>query len=89
MRLPRPPRPGSSPASRTSPRPAFDAWENGQETGICLQDARRTLEFAAATYASAFRGVPVAACELTDDDPFAVSMDGSAVPWEPVKKTLV
>ncbi|ANS62940.1 oxidoreductase family protein [Streptomyces lincolnensis] len=67
----------------------LDAWETGQEPGVCLQDARRTLEFAAATYASAFRGVPVAAGELTDDDPFAVSMDGGAVPWEPVKEALV
>lgn len=67
----------------------FDAWEAGEEPGVCLPDARRTLEFAAATYASAFRGVRVAAGELTDDDPFAVSMDGGAVPWEPVKEALV
>lgn len=67
----------------------FDAWETGQEPGVCLQDARRTLEFAAATYASAFRGVRVAAGELTDDDPFALSMDGGAVPWQPVKEALV
>jgi predicted dehydrogenase len=67
----------------------FEAWETGQEPGVCLLDARRTLEFAAATYASAFRGVPVAAGELTDDDPFTLSMDGGAVPWEPVKEALV
>ncbi|MER7896778.1 Gfo/Idh/MocA family oxidoreductase [Streptomyces sp. NPDC096046] len=66
----------------------FDAWEAGEEPGVCLPDARRTLEFAAATYASAFRGVRVAAGELTDDDPFAESMDGGAVPWEPVKEAL-
>jgi predicted dehydrogenase len=67
----------------------FDAWEAGEEPGVCLLDARRTLEFAAATYASAFRGVRIAAGELTDDDPFTESMDGGAVPWEPVKEALV
>ncbi|MFC8790615.1 Gfo/Idh/MocA family protein [Streptomyces cinereoruber] len=67
----------------------FDAWESGREPGVSLLDARRTLEFAAATYASAFRGVPVAAGELTDDDPFTHSMDGGALPWERVKEALV
>jgi predicted dehydrogenase len=67
----------------------FDAWDTGQEPGVSLSEARRTLEFAAATYASAFRGVPVAAGELTGDDPFTLSMDGGAVPWEPVKEALV
>jgi predicted dehydrogenase len=67
----------------------FDAWDTGQEPGVSLLEARRTLEFAAATYASAFRGVPIDAGELTGDDPFTLSMDGGAVPWEPVKETLV
>ncbi len=67
----------------------FDAWDTGQEPGVSLRDARRTLELAAATYASAFRGVRIAAGELTDDDPFALSMDGGAVPWERVKEALV
>jgi predicted dehydrogenase len=67
----------------------FDAWDAGREPGVSLPDARRTLEFAAATYASAFRGVPVAAGELTDGDPFTLSMDGGSVPWEQIKETLV
>ncbi|MFJ5779796.1 Gfo/Idh/MocA family protein [Streptomyces sp. NPDC093094] len=67
----------------------FDAWDTGQEPGVSLPDARRTLEFAAATYASAFRGVPVAAGELTDGDPFTRSMDGGALPWQRVKEALV
>jgi predicted dehydrogenase len=67
----------------------LDAWDTGQEAGVSLQEARCTLEFAAATYASAFRGVPVAAGELTGDDPFTLGMDGGAVPWEPVKEALV
>ncbi|MET9735450.1 Gfo/Idh/MocA family oxidoreductase [Streptomyces sp. NPDC006458] len=67
----------------------FDAWDTGEEPGVSLLEARRTLEFAAATYASAFRGVPIAAGELTDDDPFTLSMDGGAVPWQRVKEALV
>ncbi|MFJ9558986.1 Gfo/Idh/MocA family protein [Streptomyces fuscichromogenes] len=66
----------------------FDAWDAGDAPGVSLADARRTLELAAATYASAFRKVPVSAGELTGDDPFTLSMDGGAVPWEPVKETL-
>jgi predicted dehydrogenase len=66
----------------------FDAWDSGREAGVSLPDARRTLEFAAATYASAFRGVRVAAGALTDEDPFTLSMDGGAVPWERIKEPL-
>ncbi|MEO6085233.1 MAG: Gfo/Idh/MocA family oxidoreductase [Umezawaea sp.] len=66
----------------------FDAWDTGGEPGVSLPDARRTLEFAAATYASAFRGAHTTAGELTDDDPFTLSMDGGAVPWEPIKEAL-
>lgn len=63
----------------------FTAMTAGDEPGVSLTDARRTMEFAAATYASAFRRVPVRAGELTGDDPFTASMDGGAVPWAPVK----
>jgi predicted dehydrogenase len=66
----------------------FDAWDTGQEPGVSLEDARRTLEFAAATYASAFRDARVTAGELAGDDPFTLSMDGGAVPWERIKEAL-
>jgi len=62
------------------------ALEAGTDPAVSADDARRTLEFAAATYASAFRGRPVEAGEITDDDPFHSSMDGGAVPWAPVKE---
>lgn len=66
-----------------------DALEAGRDAGVHagvdVDDARRTLEFAAATYASAFRGVPVRAGEISGDDPFLRSMDGGAVPWAPMK----
>lgn len=64
----------------------IDALAAGTDPGVGVDDARRTLEFAAATYASAFRGVPVRAGEISGDDPFAASMDGGAVPWAPVKE---
>jgi predicted dehydrogenase len=67
----------------------FDALESGAEPGVSLAEARRTMEFAAATYASAFRGRPIAAGELSRNDPFALSMDGGAVPWAPVKSVTV
>lgn len=67
----------------------FDAFERGVVAGVELQDSRRTLEFAAATYASAFRGVPVRAGTITAGDPFYTSMDGGAAPWPPVKAVLV
>ncbi|MCH7232263.1 Gfo/Idh/MocA family oxidoreductase [Glycomyces sp. L485] len=63
-----------------------EAIAAGTEPGVSLAEARRTMEFAAATYASAFRGRPVAAGELAGDDPFTRSMDGGAVPWAPVKE---
>ncbi|MDD7961336.1 Gfo/Idh/MocA family protein [Microbacterium thalli] len=63
----------------------LDAFATGREPGVAADDARRTLEFAAATYASAFRGMPVRAGEIPADDPFYRSMDGGAVPWPAVK----
>jgi len=80
---------GASPDSRSSHRDQvaaiIDALARGDEPSVTAEDARRTLELAAATYASAFRGQPVAAGEITADDPFWRSMDGGAVPWHPIK----
>lgn len=64
----------------------LDAIAAGTEPGVSLAEARRTMEFAAATYASAFQGRPVSAGEITDPDPFHRSMDGGAVPWAPIKE---
>lgn len=59
----------------------LDAFDAGEAPGVGADEARRTLEFAAATYASAFRGRPVRAGEIAGDDPFLRAMDGGAVPW--------
>jgi len=66
----------------------LDALEAGESPGVDLAEARRTLEFAAATYASAFRGTTIAAGELRGADPFVRSMSGGIVPWAPVKEVL-
>jgi predicted dehydrogenase len=66
----------------------LDAFDTGAAPGVSLADARRTLEFAAATYASAFRNRPVAAGDILPGDPFEVSMDGGLVPW-PQRKEVV
>lgn len=67
----------------------LDAFDAGTEPGVSLADARRTLEFAAATYASAFRGRPVSAGEIAGEDPFTRGMDGGAVPWASIEKESI
>ncbi|UAJ77797.1 Gfo/Idh/MocA family oxidoreductase [Leifsonia sp. ZF2019] len=63
-----------------------DALASGEHPTVAIDDARRTLEFAAATYASAFLRTPIAAGAIADDDPFMTSMSGGRVPWAPVKE---
>ncbi|MEU5154108.1 Gfo/Idh/MocA family oxidoreductase [Glycomyces sp. NPDC021274] len=64
----------------------IDALAAGEAPAVGLTEARRTLELAAATYASAFRGRPVAAGSFGPEDPFTRCMDGGAVPWNPIKE---
>ncbi|GAB3601527.1 Gfo/Idh/MocA family protein [Microbacterium tumbae] len=66
-----------------------DALRNGEPPLVGLPDARRTLELAAATYASAFRGETVRAGEIDALSPFYAEMNGGATPWAPVKEVLV
>jgi predicted dehydrogenase len=66
----------------------IDALAAGAPPSVGAEEARRTLEFAAATYASAFRGAPVASGDIVDPDPFLFRMDGGSVPWPPVKEAL-
>jgi len=66
----------------------LDAFDAGAEPGVSLAEARATMEFAAATYASAFRGIPITAGQITAADPFMNSMDGGEVPWPRVRNTL-
>lgn len=66
----------------------LDAIASGERPGVDIHDSRRTLEFAAATYASAFRGETVRAGDIDVEDSFFASMDGGSVPWAPVKTVV-
>lgn len=83
---------GAASTERSSHRDQFaaiaDALAAGETPGVSTAEARRTLELAAATYASAFLRVPVAAGDIAGDDPFLVSMSGGRVPWAPVKEAV-
>lgn len=77
---------GDTPSGHTMQFAAIvDALAAGVEPEVSIDDARRTLEFAAATYASAFRGRPVAAGEISGDDAYMTRMNGDGAPWTPVK----
>ncbi|NGN62362.1 Gfo/Idh/MocA family oxidoreductase [Streptomyces sp. A7024] len=61
----------------------LDAYERGVRPPGSGPDARRTLEFAAALYKSAFSGRPVHAGEITPGDPYYTSMHGDHPDWAP------
>lgn len=48
---------------------------------MTLPQSRGTLEFVAATYASAFERRPVRRGEITADSPFYRRMQGGGPPW--------
>jgi predicted dehydrogenase len=51
-------------------------------------DARRTLEFVAALYKSAFTGRPVMAGEIVPGDPYYAAMHGDHADWAPKDATV-
>ncbi|WP_043618710.1 Gfo/Idh/MocA family protein [Nonomuraea candida] len=59
----------------------LDALDAGQAPPVTATDTRRTMEFIAALYASAFTGERVRAGQIGADHPFARRMDGSGAPW--------
>ncbi|MEV1173541.1 Gfo/Idh/MocA family oxidoreductase [Nonomuraea sp. NPDC049784] len=59
----------------------FDALDRGEAPPVTTEDARRTMEFIAALYTSAFTGERVQAGQITADSPFALRMDGTGAPW--------
>jgi predicted dehydrogenase len=60
----------------------FDALDRGEAPPVTLADARRTMDFVAALYASAFTGERVRSGQLGPDSPFATRMDGTGAPWK-------
>ncbi|RBM12700.1 Gfo/Idh/MocA family protein [Streptomyces sp. PT12] len=63
----------------------LDAWERGGRPPGSGADARRTVEFAAALYKSAFTGRPVFAGEIVPGDPFYEAMHGNHPDWSPAR----
>jgi predicted dehydrogenase len=61
----------------------LDAMEKGERPPGSGKDARRTLEFLAALYKSAFTAQPVHAGELTPQDPYYRAMHGNHSDWAP------
>lgn len=61
----------------------LDAMRDGARPPGSGPDARRTLEFAAALYKSAFTGLPVHAGEITPGDPSYTDMHGGHPDWAP------
>lgn len=61
----------------------LDAMEKGVRPPGSGPDARRTLEFLAALYKSAFTGRPVHAGEITPEDPYYRAMHGNHPDWAP------
>jgi predicted dehydrogenase len=59
----------------------LDALDRGQPPPVTLDDARDTMEFVAAVYASAFTGEPVRRGQIDAASPFATRMDGTGAPW--------
>jgi predicted dehydrogenase len=63
----------------------LDALDGGHEPPVTIAQTRQTMEFVAALYASAFTGRPVERGEISPDNPFATSMNGTGAPWETSK----
>ncbi|MFC4006038.1 Gfo/Idh/MocA family protein [Nonomuraea purpurea] len=63
----------------------LDALDRGEKPPVTAEDARRTMEFIAALYASAFTGERIRSGQITADSPFARSMEGTGAPWEKVR----
>ncbi|MEV0147170.1 MULTISPECIES: Gfo/Idh/MocA family oxidoreductase [unclassified Nonomuraea] len=65
----------------------LDALDRDEAPPVTAGDARRTMEFIAALYASAFTGERVRSGQITPDHPFAPRMDGTGTPWEKVRNS--
>ncbi|MDA0638500.1 Gfo/Idh/MocA family oxidoreductase [Nonomuraea sp. MCN248] len=60
----------------------LDALDRGEAPPVTTADARLTMEFVAALYASAFTGERVTRGRITAGSPFARRMDGTGAPWK-------
>ncbi|MFJ8716095.1 Gfo/Idh/MocA family protein [Streptomyces violaceus] len=75
------------PSSHTAQLGALlDAYDTGTRPPGSSQDARATLEFAAALYKAAFTGRSVRAGEIGSGDPFYEAMHGEYPDWAPKER---
>ncbi|MEU9573462.1 Gfo/Idh/MocA family oxidoreductase [Streptomyces massasporeus] len=75
------------PSSHTAQLGALlDAYDTGTRPPGSGQDARATLEFAAALYKAAFTGRSVRAGEIGPGDPFYEAMHGEHPDWAPKER---
>ncbi|EFL30182.1 secreted oxidoreductase [Streptomyces viridochromogenes DSM 40736] len=75
------------PSSHTAQLGALlDAYDTGTRPPGSGQDARTTLEFAAALYKAAFTGRSVRAGEIGPGDPFYEAMHGEHPDWAPKER---
>jgi predicted dehydrogenase len=63
----------------------LDALGSGAPLPVPLTEARKTMELAAAVYASAFTGATVRSGDIGPDHPFYGRMDGTGAPWPAVR----
>jgi predicted dehydrogenase len=63
----------------------LDALDAGLPPPVTLDDARRTMEFIAALYASAFTGASIRSGQIAAGSPFFLGMNGTGAPWEQVR----
>lgn len=59
----------------------LDALDDGGTPPVALRTSRDTLDLVAAIYRSAFTGETVRRGQITADDPFSTSMDGTGARW--------
>ena len=62
----------------------LDALDRGEEPPVTLDDARSTMEFVAAVYASAFTGERIRRGQIAPGSPFSLRMNGTGAPWRQV-----
>jgi predicted dehydrogenase len=59
----------------------YDALDRNEAPPVTLADARNTMEFIAALYASAFTATPIRRGQIQPGNPFYTSMEGTGAPW--------
>ncbi|MBE8519307.1 Gfo/Idh/MocA family oxidoreductase [Amycolatopsis sp. H6(2020)] len=76
--------PGSPSSHEGQVMAVLDALDRGDPPPVTGADARNTIEFVAALYASAFTDETIHSGQITAEHPFYRRMDGTGAPWAEV-----